>query len=44
MLKTNKPQYDFFTNEVFNKLLPKEEQKVSGTNWEVSHYVIVKSK
>lgn len=32
MLKTNKPQYDFFTNEVFNKLLPKDHQLVKIEN------------
>jgi transposase len=28
MLKKNKPQYDFFTMEVFNRLLPKDHQLV----------------
>lgn len=32
MLKINKPQYDFFTTEVFNKLLPKDHQLVKIEN------------
>lgn len=32
MLKKSKPQYDFFTMEVFNKLLPKDHQLVKIEN------------